>query len=314
MFYYFAPMEGITDSVFRTIHHNYFPGVDRYYLPFFSPTIHRQLTPREQRELPPADCVDYAAVPQILTKNPEDFLWAAQVCGELGYKEVNLNVGCPSGTVVSKGKGAGMLRSTDDLKRFLEATLENSPIPVSVKTRLGMENPEEFQEILAIYNQFPISELIVHPRVRTDYYKEPVREEWFAYAVANSKAPLCFNGNLTTVEQCRNVAQRYPELHGIMVGRGLVGDPGMLSRSGTQLAPLQEFHDALLDGYIQTFGSQRNAMFRMKENWHYLSRRFVGCDALWKKLRKCTDVGRYRELTTEIFETLPLAPELQADW
>lgn len=108
MRYYFAPMEGLTDSVYRRLHQKYFPGVDRYYMPFFSPTVHRQLTQRESRELPEADSVSFAAVPQVLTKVPEDFLWAAEVIRNRGYDEVNLNLGCPSGTVTAKGKGAGM--------------------------------------------------------------------------------------------------------------------------------------------------------------------------------------------------------------
>ena len=110
MRYYFAPMEGLTDSIYRRLHHKYFPGVDRYYMPFLSPTIHRSLTHKEDRELPLADSVPFAAVPQVLTKVSDDFLWAASVCHDRGYDEVNLNIGCPSGTVVSKGKGSGMLR------------------------------------------------------------------------------------------------------------------------------------------------------------------------------------------------------------
>ena len=182
MRYYFAPMEGITDSIYRRIHHKYFPGVDRYYMPFLSPTIHRNLTHKEDRELPMADSVSFTAIPQILTKVPEDFLWAAQVCKDRGYSEVNLNVGCPSGTVVSKGKGSGMLRNTDELDRFLDAVFSVSPLPISIKTRLGIENPEEFPAILEVYNRYPITELTVHPRVRKDFYKEPVREEWFQFA------------------------------------------------------------------------------------------------------------------------------------
>ena len=150
---YFAPLEGLTDSIYRSVHHKYFGGVDRYYMPFLSPTIHRTLTHREDRELPPADSVDFAAVPQVLTKVAEDFLWAAQVCADRGYDEVNLNVGCPSGTVVSKGKGSGMLRDIEALDAFLEAVFAASPLPVSVKTRLGIENPEEFFQILAVYNR-----------------------------------------------------------------------------------------------------------------------------------------------------------------
>ena len=152
MRYYFAPMEGLTDSIYRRLHHKYFPGVDRYYMPFLSPTIHRTLTHREDRELPMADSVAFTAVPQVLTKVAEDFLWAAQVCRDRGYEEVNLNVGCPSGTVVSKGKGSGMLRDPDHLDRFLDEIFQASVLPISVKTRLGIENPDEFPAILEIYN------------------------------------------------------------------------------------------------------------------------------------------------------------------
>ena len=135
MQYYYAPMEGLTDSIYRRLHSEFFSGVDRYYMPFLSPTIHRTLTHREDRELPMADSVPFAAVPQLLTKVPEDFLWAAQVCLDRGYEEVNLNIGCPSGTVVAKGKGSGMLRDVQALDAFLSEVYEKAPLPISVKTR-----------------------------------------------------------------------------------------------------------------------------------------------------------------------------------
>jgi len=127
MNYYFAPMEGITDSIYRAVHHRHFSGVTRYYMPFISPTVHRTLTPRETRELPKADSVAFEAVPQLLTKISEDFLWAAGICRDLGYNEVNLNLGCPSGTVTAKGKGAGMLRDKDHLRQFLDDIYAAAP-------------------------------------------------------------------------------------------------------------------------------------------------------------------------------------------
>ena len=126
MHYYFAPMEGLTDSIYRRLHHSFFGGVDRYYMPFLSPTMHRTLSAKESRELPMADSVDFVAIPQVLTKSCEDFLWAAHVICDRGYSEVNLNLGCPSGTVVAKGKGAGMLRD-----------LENPPSPSPSKPALA---------------------------------------------------------------------------------------------------------------------------------------------------------------------------------
>ena len=314
MRYYFTPMEGLTDSIYRRIHHKYFPGVDRYYMPFISPTIHRQLTHKEDRELPMADSVDFCAIPQVLTKVPEDFLWAAQVCADRGYEEVNLNVGCPSGTVVSKGKGSGMLRSPEELDRFLDAVFTASPLPISVKTRLGLEKPEDFVQLLEVFNRYPITELTVHPRVRKDFYKEPIRADWFRYAYENSKIPLCYNGNIITKQQADAIAVTYPGVDAVMIGRALIGDPGMLCPEGTTAGALKQFHDELVEEYTNVFGSRRNAMFRMKENWSLLHKRFEDTDRLWKKLRKTTDYDEFMSISDEIFQTLPLAEALRADW
>lgn len=313
MTYYFAPLEGLTDSIYRRLHHQYFPGLDRYYTPFFSPTIHRSLTPREERELPMADSVDFTVVPQLLTKNAEDFLWMAQVCADRGYKEVNLNLGCPSGTVVSKGKGSGMLANPDGLNAFLEAVYSASPIPVSIKTRVGVTDPAEFPRLLEIYNQYPIQELTVHPRIRKDFYNGGIRWDTFDDCLENSKNPICFNGNLCSLSQIAEFQKQYPQVEAVMLGRGLIGDPGMLS-GGTDTERLAAFYNALLEEYLVAFGGSRNAMFRLKENWRYLLCRFECSEKLGKRLRKTTDLQEYRSITAQIFETLPLKPELTPDW
>ena len=305
MRYYFAPMEGLTDSIYRRLHHKFFPGVDRYYMPFLSPTVHRTLTHREDRELPFAHTEVLHAVPQLLTKVPEDFLWAAGQCAERGYDEVNLNIGCPSGTVVSKGKGSGMLRDPDALDRFLEAVFRDSPLPISVKTRLGLERPEEFPPILKILNRYPIRELTIHPRVRKQFYDGSVDMDMFRHAAAHSTNPLCYNGDITSLSLVETIQKEFPHVEAVMIGRGLVADPGMLS-GGTDAQALEGFMNVLLESYIEAFGGSRNAMFRLKENWGFLHSRFEGCDKLWKRLRKTTDLEEYRAITAEIFHTLPL--------
>ena len=305
MRYYFAPMEGITDSIYRKIHHKYFPGVDAYYMPFLSPTVHRQLTNREARELPYADTVGFYAVPQLLTKVSEDFRWAAQQCKERGYDEVNLNLGCPSGTVVAKGKGSGMLRDLDTLDRFLDEIFSATPLPISVKTRIGINDAEEFPAILEVYNRYPIKELTIHPRVRKQFYNGTVDMEMFRYAAENSKNPLCYNGDLTSMEQIEALSREFPAIESVMIGRGLVADPGLLC-GGTDVKALESFMNELLETYTIEFGGARNAMFRLKENWGLLHPRFEGVDKLWKKLRKTTDLEEYKLITAEIFHTLPL--------
>ena len=310
MQYYFAPLEGLTDSVFRRLHHKYFPGVDRYYTPFFSPTVHRALTPREARELPPADSMDVTVIPQLLTKVSEDFVWMSGVCRDLGYSEVNLNLGCPSGTVTAKGKGSGMLRDLENLDHFLEEIFTSSVLPISVKTRIGFADAAEFPAIMDVLNKYPICELTVHPRVRTAFYKGHVDTDAFRHALQVSKAPVCYNGDLTSLRQIRTIAGHYPQISAVMVGRGLIGDPGMLTPGGTTQKALEAFLNELLEEYLVAFGGSRNAMFRLKEHWGLLIHKFEDSDKLWKALRKTTDLAEYRSLSSQILHTLPMREEI----
>lgn len=311
---YFAPMEGLTDSIYRRLHHRFFAGVDRYYMPFISPTMHRCLTHKENRELPLADSEDFVAIPQILTKNSGDFLWAAEQCMNRGYPEVNLNLGCPSGTVVAKGKGSGMLADPDSLKLFLDTIFAGTPLPISIKTRVGIQDECEFPGLLEIFKEYPVRELIIHPRVRKDFYKPPVRMASFDQAYEHSHLPLCYNGDICTREDIQRLRQQYPGLNALMIGRGLIANPAMLSQRSADAAHVKAFHDALLEEYTVCFGSARNAMFRMKENWHYLQGSFEGGEKLFKQLRKTTDLPSYRNITAEIFDTLPYRTATAPVW
>ncbi len=303
MRYYFAPLEGLTDSFFRRLHHKYFPGVDRYYTPFFSPTVHRALTPKEARELPPASSVNFCVIPQLLTKVPEDFLWMAQQCKDLGYEEVNLNLGCPSGTVTAKGKGSGMLRDLEFLEGFLDTIFSQRPIDISIKTRIGFTSPEEFPALLEIFNRYPVKELAIHPRVRSQFYGGAPDMDAFTYAVENSKNPLCYNGDLHSLSEVDTLQQKFPQIEAVMIGRGLLADPGMLTPGGTDVKALEAFYGELLEEYLIAFGGSRNAMFRLKEHWSFLINRFDGSEKLGKRLRKTTDLNEYKAITQEIFHT-----------
>ena len=300
MKYYFAPMEGITDSVYRRRHWEFFPSLDRYYTPFFSPTQSHSLTGKEKRELVKKDELPMEVIPQVLTKVADDFLWFAQKCAELGYTEINLNAGCPSGTVTAKGKGAGMLRDTEELSRFLDAVFAKCPIPISVKTRIGVEDPQEWPALLEIYNRYPIKELTVHPRVRKAFYAGAPDMDAFAYAVQNSKNSLCYNGDILSLEQASVIQKQFPNVDAIMIGRGLIAKPDMLCSQKADGKTLLNFYEALLSDYLEIFGGSRNAMFRLKEHWHYLLPQFPGCEKLGKRLQKTTDLEEYRTISQEI--------------
>ena len=168
-----------------------------------------------------------------------------------------------------------------------------------------MEEPEEFEKILALYNRYPIRELIVHPRVRRQFYEGQVHSEWFAYAAQNSRNPLCYNGDIRSLADIRALEEAYPQLPAAMIGRGLIADPGMLA-GGTEIGTLEAFLNALMDDYTEEFSGCRNALFRMKENWAYLHNRFAGSDKLWKQMRKTTDAAQFRALSAQVLHTCPL--------
>ena len=179
MRYYLAPMEGITNWVFRSAYHSCFRQMDKYFTPFLVPHVNKDFNTKEKNEIVPEHNQGQKLVPQILTKNAEDFVRTANILKEYGYQEVNLNLGCPSGTVVSKGRGAGFLEDPEELDRFFDAVFSELGMKISVKTRIGLHKPEEFEDLLEVYNRYPLEELIIHPRVRHDFYNNHPNMEVF---------------------------------------------------------------------------------------------------------------------------------------
>lgn len=314
MNYDFAPMEGVTGWIYRRAHCRHFSGVRQYYMPFFSPTQEHRITKREMRDLAPENNQGIPVVPQVLTRRAEDFVWAAARLHEMGYEEVNLNLGCPSGTVAAKGKGAGFLAFPQELDAFLEQVFAQVRVPVSIKTRLGVQEPEEFAPLLDIYRAYPLKRLIVHPRVRKDMYRGAVREEYFARAIQGSPFPVCYNGDIITVEGARRVERHYPHMEGMMLGRGLVGDPALAQKlqggPAADKASLRAMHDEIYEGYCSAFGSAHNAMMRMKELWYYQIALFEGSEPWEKQLKKVSNPQRYVQIVDEIWEGLELRANL----
>jgi len=305
-------MEGVTGAVYRQAHRRFFPGVDRYYAPFLSPTKDHILTPREKRELLPEHNPGVPLVPQLMTHSGEDFCWAAGVLRDLGYTEVNLNLGCPSGTVTAKRKGAGLLADPPLLRALLDHIFAHSPLPISIKTRLGMSDPGEFPSLLALFARYPVTELTIHPRVGTDLYQDPLRMEAFAAALEQYSAPICFNGGLTTAEDCARLQARFPRVEAVMIGRGLLANPALARQvkggPGADRETLRAFHDCLYQTYCQRFPSVQSVVFHMKELWAYLALLFEDGQPFLQKLRPVQDGPAYERLVDELFSHALLRP------
>ncbi|MBR7057954.1 MAG: tRNA-dihydrouridine synthase family protein [Stomatobaculum sp.] len=333
---YFAPMEGITGFVFRNAFHSVFGGVDKFYAPFVSPGPDIGIPKRQLRDISPENNRGIPLVPQILTARAYDFLKTAELLYSFGYREVNFNLGCPSGTVAAKGKGAGFLSDLDGLEAFFTEVFREVPgdLKISVKTRIGRYAPEEFTELLKLYNSFPVSELTVHPRILKEFYRGAVHRDVYAFAEEHAAMPLVYNGDLLDTQDIKDILRDFPATKAVMIGRGLLQDPFLAERwkaeeagegqadaagqwteaerqadaAGRQadaerrMERLASFHGALVRGYLEAYPENRNVVLaRLKELWDYLGYSFPGTEKLRKKMKKSRTVEEYLAASEMLF-------------
>lgn len=302
---YMAPLEGITGHVFRTTFCECFGNVDKYFIPFIKPNQKGHLSSRERQDVLPENNEGMRAVPQILTNSSEDFLRTVHKLKQYGYEEVNLNLGCPSRTVISKGRGAGFLAYPEALDRFLDEIFGHVDVAVSIKTRIGKESPDEFGRLLEIYNQYPLKELIIHPRVQTDFYANHPNLEVFGEAVQNSSNLLCYNGDVFSVEDYERITNAFPEVGRIMLGRGLLKNPGLARQicTGRPLdkQTLRTFHDRLYERYGAVLSGEKTILFKMKELWSFLAPIFTNHEKYAKRINKAQRCAAYEEAVDRLF-------------
>ena len=314
MHIYFAPLEGITTYPYRNLHHKYFGGVEKYFTPFLAPGPEQGMSVKEMRDVLPENNAGVPVVPQILTNRAGDFLLASKKLSEMGYREINLNLGCPSGTVTAKKKGSGFLLYPDDLDRFFDevfsdAAVRNGEFLVSVKTRIGKNEVEEWPELMQVYNRYPIHELTVHPRIQKEFYKGTPHLDVFADILKESRNPVVYNGDLFTVEKVKEFREKFPTAGTVMIGRGLIRNPAlaeMILQEETEpeaniLPRIREFHDALFEHYRETMSGDRNLLFRMKDLWSYMLAEVPDSEKLAKKIRKSQHVPEYLAAVEEVF-------------
>ena len=303
---YFAPLEGITGYIYRRAHHKYYGGIEKYFTPFLSPTQNPDMTNREFQDVLPEHNEGMYVVPQILTNRSDYFIRTALVLKEMGYGEINLNLGCPSGTVVAKKKGAGFLAFPEELFRFLDDIYSGLDMKISIKTRIGVESAEEFPALTDIFRQFPVCELIIHPRVQKSMYRGVPDMDCFSAAYESYSGLLCYNGDITTVQSYENIAGHYPNLDSVMIGRGLLSSPSLgeeiQGKQNPDFRRFLEFHDEILHGYMEIMSGDRNTLFKMKELWFYFIQMFPGKEKIYKKIKKATTIAEYQSAVELLFQ------------
>lgn len=302
---YLAPLEGITGHVFRRAICTCFGSVDKYFIPFIKPNQRGHLSTRERQDVLPENNNGMYAVPQILTNSVDDFVHTAYKLQKYGYQEINLNLGCPSGTVVSKGRGSGFLAFPEELDRFLDAVFEQTDAEISIKTRIGKDSPDEFGKLLEIYNRYPLKELIIHPRIQKDMYKNHPNRDVFWEACENSRNPLCYNGDLFSSEDYERAVEAFPEVDMWMFGRGVLMNPGLCRQIrqgiGLDKETLRRFHDQLYGEYQEVLPGARTILFKMKELWSFLAPAFTNYEKYAKKIKKAEKLAVYEDVVDALF-------------
>lgn len=303
MKYYMAPMEGLTTYNFRRCFNKYFEPADKYFTPFIS---NSNLNSRERNDILPEHNEGMKVIPQILSNKASEFLSISQAIASYGYDTVNLNLGCPSGTVVSRNRGAGFLSVPDELDKFLDEIFEKSDLKISIKTRIGMSSTDEWDRILSIYTKYPLEELIIHPRLQSEGYGGNVHLDAFEKVASLISCPLCYNGDIISVSSNPTVS-----LHNVdsaMIGRGMLRNPGIFGElkglPSYSKETLRNFHDELLNDYMSIMSGDKNTLFKMKDLWAFLSLDIPGSDKALKHIRKATRISDYNAAVNEMMALL----------
>ena len=322
MKYYLAPLEGITTYIYRRAYHQHFTAMDKYFTPFLVPHTKKGFSTKEKNDVMPEHSPGMNLVPQIMSNQAESFLHTVEKLKVYGYEEVNLNLGCPSKTVVSKGRGSGFLADPEGLDRFLDEIFKKCDVKISIKTRIGKDDPEEFVRLLDIYNQYPVEELIIHPRVQKDFYKNQPDLDVFRDAVEGSKIPLCYNGDIFTPESHDEMRREFPQVDTFMLGRGILMNPALLDiicmgeKTEVEKAEtsrkmqsadrykkkIHAFLEQIKCDYLEVGMGEKNTLFKLKELWAYMGQNAPDAKKALKRIRKSQSMADYDSASREALE------------
>jgi len=315
---YLAPVRGCTDDVFRTLFARHFSGIDRAVAPFFA-TRGGSIKETHLRQLLPENNASMPVVPQIMTNSPDDFRRFAHLLHGLGYDSVNVNMGCPHRRITGRGLGAGLLACPERIAAVLDAAAA-VPLKISVKMRLGLDDPEDIFGILPVLNRYPLSEIIIHPRTAAQMYAGEPDRDVFRRCLSRSAHPVVYNGDICSLEGFNSLAALFPQAAGWMMGRGVLADPFLPGRiKGTaphndSVGRIRTFHDELFDRYGALLSGPTHIVDKMRELWVYLSRWFEEGPGLMRTLRKVRRAGEYRQAVNAFFERGPRRSKQTAGW
>ncbi len=305
---YSSPLQGFTDFRYRNAFQSFFGGIDKYIAPYIRVSEKHEIKPASERDILPANNNSPDLIPQIITKDADEFLFVAKYVQKLGYTELNWNLGCPYPMVAKRGMGSGLLSMPDKINEILTRVFAETDIQVSVKMRLGYESPKEIFHVLPVLERFRLANITIHPRIGKQLYKGDVDLKTFEECLGLSSHKIFYNGDITSVQRFREMKERFPSINNWMIGRGLIADPflpAMIKADnpvypGNRYEVFNSFHNALFTSYEEALSGQKHLLMKMYSFWEFFIQSFPHSPKGLKKIKKARSLSAYREAVKEI--------------
>lgn len=305
-----SPLQGFTDFRFRNAFHKHFGGIDTFYSPYIKLNGKLVVKGSYERDILPENNTTLEVIPQIITNDAEEFLFVAKYVQQFGYKELNWNLGCPYPMVAKCGMGSGLISNTSQIEHILKRVHNETDIIVSMKMRMGYENPTEILDVFPILEQYPIKNIAIHARIGKQLYKGGVDLDSFQKCLDTSKQKLYYNGDITSVAKFKELQERFPSIDHWMIGRGLIADPflpSMIKNNATEypknrLELFEAFHDEIYQEYDAYLQGPTPIRMKMLGFWEYFSESFSNPQKTYKKIKKAGNSKNYEAAVKEIFK------------
>ena len=305
-----SPLQGFTDFRFRNAFHKHFGGIDTFYSPYIKLNGKLVVKGSYERDILPENNTTLEVIPQLITNDAEEFLFVARYVQQFGYKELNWNLGCPYPMVAKCGMGSGLIKNTDQIEHILKRVHNETNIIVSMKMRMGYENPTEILDVFPILEQYPIKNIAIHARIGKQLYKGGVDLDSFQKCLDTSKQKIYYNGDITSVTKFNELQERFPSIEHWMIGRGLIADPflpSMIKNNTTEypknkLEIFEAFHDEIYQEYDAYLSGPTPIRMKMLGFWEYFSESFSNPQKTFKKIKKAGNSKNYEIAVKEIFK------------
>lgn len=308
---FLAPIQGMTVAFYRNLYAEIFGGIDAYYAPFIDTTDIRKASPSLFRDIfPESNSNTLNIVPQLLSNNGSDFRYFASTIVDMGYNEVNWNIGCPYPMVTKKKKGSGILPYPDKIREFLDEVCLDDSYDLTVKMRLGLNDLEEGIKVVELLNEYPLSGVIIHGRTGIQKYAGNVDLDSFEYLNSACKHEVTYNGDIYSYDDFEKIRARFPSINNFMLGRGALRDPFLPSTikgnsipTAKKIVKIKEFHDSVYNHYESILSGDKHLCDKMKEFWLYASIHIDPSGKFFKKIKKCRTSAAYLDIINQMFDS-----------